>query len=66
MIGDTLEIENWIRGWGSDCEVISPPDLREKIMHGVRRIARVYGIAFKEQAAPDVLDETLFNDFFGE
>jgi len=66
LIGDTLEIENWIRGWGADCEVLAPPDLREKIMQGVRRIARVYGIAFKEQAAPDVLDETLFNDFFGE
>ena len=66
LIGDTLEIENWIRGWGSDCEVISPPALREKMMKEARRLARVYGIVFKEQADPDILDETLFNDFFGE
>jgi predicted DNA-binding transcriptional regulator YafY len=66
QIGDTLEIENWIRGWGSDCEVLAPQDLRNKILQDVRRIARIYGIAFKEQVATDVLDEDMFNDFFGE
>ncbi|MGB8346096.1 MAG: WYL domain-containing protein [Ktedonobacteraceae bacterium] len=30
LIGDTLEIENWIRGWGADCEVLAPTGLREK------------------------------------
>lgn len=65
QIGDTLEIENWIRGWGSNCEVLAPQDLREKIIQDARRTARMYGITAKEQSAPDVLDENLFNDFFG-
>lgn len=66
QIGDTLEIENWIRGWGSDCEVLAPEKLRDKIVDDVRRSARMYGIAFKESAPSDVLDEDLFNKFFGE
>ncbi len=44
-IGDTLEIENWIRGWGSDCIVLSPPELRERMIADVRRSSRHYGIA---------------------
>lgn len=43
-IGDTLEIENWIRGWGSDCEVIAPRALRDSIMDDLRRATLLYGI----------------------
>jgi predicted DNA-binding transcriptional regulator YafY len=66
QIGDTLEIENWIRGWGSDCEVLVPQELREKIINDVRRSARMYAIAFQKPAAPDEPDNELFNSFFGE
>lgn len=66
QIGDTLEIENWIRGWGSDCEVLAPVDLRDKIIQDARRTVRLYGITAKDQGASDVLDEDLFQDFFGE
>ena len=44
QIGDTLEIENWIRGWGSDCEVLAPQELREKMIKEARRLAHMYGI----------------------
>lgn len=44
-IGDTLEIENWIRGWGSDCEVLAPPTLRETILDDLLRSARLYGLS---------------------
>jgi predicted DNA-binding transcriptional regulator YafY len=66
QIGDTLEIENWIRGWGSDCEVLVPQELREKIINDVRRSARMYAIALQKPAAPDEPDNELFNSFFGE
>jgi predicted DNA-binding transcriptional regulator YafY len=44
QIGDDLEIENWIRGWGADCEVVEPPALRDRVMQHVRRLSQLYGI----------------------
>ncbi len=64
QIGDTLEIENWIRGWGADCEVLEPRGLREKIMQDVRRAARMYGTESQTPSAAD--DNALFDTFFGE
>ncbi|SRR6266487_2543443 len=66
IVAETLEIENWIRGWGSDCEVLAPISLREKAIAHIREAARIYSIAFKEPAAPTEPDEDLFNSFFGE
>jgi predicted DNA-binding transcriptional regulator YafY len=68
LIGDTLEIENWIRGWGADCEVLAPQNLREKIIVNVRQAARMYRIAFgnTKHTDPTKLDEEVFNSFFGE
>jgi predicted DNA-binding transcriptional regulator YafY len=62
----TAQIENWIRGWGSDCEVLAPQELREKIINDVRRSARMYAIAFQKPTASDEPDIDLFNSFFGE
>ncbi|MFP4440162.1 MAG: helix-turn-helix transcriptional regulator [Chloroflexaceae bacterium] len=39
------EMLPWIRGWGADCEVLEPEDLREKVKGEVRRQMRMYGIA---------------------
>jgi predicted DNA-binding transcriptional regulator YafY len=64
-IGDTLEIENWIRGWGPDCEVLEPQELRDKMIEDIRRSARTYGINVSGAAAPDEADEELFDTFFG-
>ena len=44
QIGDTLEIENWIRGWGADCEVLTPQELRKSMTQQARRLAHMYGI----------------------
>ncbi len=64
-IGDTLEIENWIRGWGPDCEVLEPLELREKIIEDIRRSARTYGIHMSSSTAPGEVDDGLFDTFFG-
>ena len=58
LIGDTLEIEPWIRGWGAECEVLEPPELRETVMSHVRRSMEVYGL-HAPAAAPR--DPTVFH-----
>jgi predicted DNA-binding transcriptional regulator YafY len=62
-IGDTLEIENWIRGWGPDCEVLSPPELRERIIADLRRSALMYQIT---PVQPSDDEDDLLSDFFEE
>jgi|SRR5450755_5105850 predicted DNA-binding transcriptional regulator YafY len=44
QISNTLEIESWIRRWGADCEVLTPQELREKMMKEVNNLAALYGI----------------------
>ena len=43
-IGDITEIRPWLRGWGADCEVLEPRELREEMIAEARRLARVYGV----------------------
>lgn len=62
LIGDTLEIEPWIRGWGSECEVLEPPELRESVLNHVRRSMHMYGLTASEAAPrdPAAFDRSLF------
>jgi len=41
-VGATLEMKPWIRQWGCDCEVVSPPELRAEIAEEMRRAAMLY------------------------
>ena len=41
-VGATLEMKPWIRQWGADCEVLSPPELRAEIAAEMRKAAEVY------------------------
>jgi CRISPR-associated endonuclease/helicase Cas3 len=65
QIGDTLEIENWIRGWGADCEVLSPQPLREKMVKEARRIAHMYGVLSNKPNNPDEPDMDLLSRILG-
>jgi len=65
QIGDTLEIENWIRGWGSDCEVLAPHELREKMIKEARRLAHMYEVAPTKPQPTDKPDTDLLSDLFG-
>lgn len=60
-IGDITEIRPWLRGWGSDCEVLEPDKLREEMQAEVRRMARNYGVA-PTTSTPDAPDQTLIDD----
>jgi predicted DNA-binding transcriptional regulator YafY len=65
QIGDTLEIENWIRGWGSDCEVLAPQKLREKMIKEARRLAHMYGVMLTTSTPPDEPDIGLLSRILG-
>lgn len=62
LIGDTLEIEPWIRGWGCECEVLEPEELRASVADHVRRAMHTYGLHAQPAAPrdPTTLDRSLF------
>jgi predicted DNA-binding transcriptional regulator YafY len=61
-IGDTLEIEPWIRGWGADCEVLEPANLRSQMIVHLQRAIKMYQLAGPPTQAhnPKKLDRSLF------
>jgi predicted DNA-binding transcriptional regulator YafY len=61
-IGDSTEIGPWVRGWGSDCEVLAPDELRVDVVSHVRRMARIYGLA---EAASPRAERTALDTIFG-
>ena len=43
VVASTLELIPWILGWGADCEVVEPADLRERVARELASAARRYG-----------------------
>ena len=43
-VGSTMELKPWVRQWGADVEVISPPKFREEMIEEVRQMAKAYGV----------------------
>jgi predicted DNA-binding transcriptional regulator YafY len=64
-IGDIVEIENWIRGWGADCEVMEPTELRERVIDHVRRQARMYGVLSPVSPSTDKPDAARLSRLLG-
>lgn len=55
------EMLPWIRGWGADCEVLEPEELREQIKGDVRHLMKRYGIhetpvADRQQRFDDIFE----------
>lgn len=67
LIGDVVEIANWIRGWGADCEVLAPQQLREDMAQEARRLAQMYGVSPlpASQTGPDEPDMDFFQKLYG-
>lgn len=63
-IDEPQEMLPWIRGWGADCEVLAPQELREQAMGDVRRQMRMYGIESKTHPS-DSPDLDLLGSIFG-
>ncbi|MEI6046523.1 MAG: WYL domain-containing protein [Chloroflexota bacterium] len=77
LVSEPKEMLPWIRGWGAECEVIAPLELRSSLIRETRHLARLYQLKAVEEKTtlPDqkvdaVEDEVTrlkktFNDFFG-
>ncbi|MGC9395875.1 MAG: helix-turn-helix transcriptional regulator, partial [Anaerolineae bacterium] len=48
QVAEPREMLPWIRGWGSDVEVLGPEEVREALVREVKRMARVYGVGCEE------------------
>ncbi|NMB90713.1 MAG: WYL domain-containing protein, partial [Chloroflexi bacterium] len=42
-IAEPQEMMPWVRGWGSDCEVLAPEEMRTEIQAEARRLIELYG-----------------------
>jgi CRISPR-associated endonuclease/helicase Cas3 len=47
-VAEPQEMLPWIRGWGAEVEVLAPEGLRERLVHEVQRMARMYDLEFGE------------------
>ena len=43
-VAEPREMLPWIRGWGAEVEVLSPPELREMLLDELRRLNQLYGL----------------------
>ncbi|MBI5292804.1 MAG: WYL domain-containing transcriptional regulator [Chloroflexi bacterium] len=67
-VAEWQEMLPWIRGWGSQCEVMEPRELRETLMGEAKAMAERYGwfvsSANRADSKPTLADT--FVDFFGD
>lgn len=43
-VAEVQEMVPWVRGWGADCEVVGPAELRRALEREVKRLAGMYGV----------------------
>lgn len=66
-VAEWQEMVHWIRGWGTECEVLAPQKLQNEMTGEARRLAELYGwqtYRGKQQTGDPSLAQT-FRDFFG-
>ena len=63
-LADTLDLLPWVRGWGADCEVVGPKDLRDRLAGEARRMGELYGWVVTTTANKPGHSSVL-DDFFG-
>ena len=61
-VAEPTEMLPWIRGWGADCEVLEPVELRETLMGESKATAELYGWYVSTSPEPH---QTTIDDFFG-
>lgn len=62
-VAEPQEMLPWIRGWGADCEVLGPVELREVMMGEAKALAELYGW-HTSKSGNKIYSDTL-SDFFG-
>lgn len=63
QVAEPQEMVPWVRGWGSDVEVLAPQELRELLMGEAKAMAEAYGW-YVSKNAPDE-PASVLDDFFG-
>lgn len=62
QVAEPREMLPWVRGWGADCEVMEPDELRETLMGEAKILAELYD--WHVNSSPTATSSTL-DDFFG-
>ena len=66
-VAEWKEMENWIRGWGAEVEVLEPKELRIAMMREVRRFSQLYSMSDLNDAMnpddPDFDDQRMSSLF---
>ncbi len=55
LVAEIKEMLPWIRGWGADCEVLAPRELRDTMLLETRRLTKLYRLPANP---PDKEDNT--------
>lgn len=63
QVAEPREMLPWIRGWGADCEVLEPKELRETMMGETKAMAETYGWFVGSQPSDN---SSTLTDFFGD
>jgi CRISPR-associated endonuclease/helicase Cas3 len=63
-IAEWREMLPWVRGWGADCEVLEPVEMREMMIGESRALFGLYGLAQNADGGNHGSSSTL-DDFFG-
>ncbi len=65
-VAELQEMLPWIRGWGTDVEVLAPKELRETMMGEARRMAQMYGWYVASALPSEPSRPSTLDDFFGD
>lgn len=60
-VAEFIDLIPWIRAWGASCEVLSPAELRDRMIGEARQLAAMYGVS-----AGDTNSHRRFQDIFGD
>jgi len=52
-VAEWHEMLHWIRGWGSQCEVMEPQELRVELMRESKRLTQLYGLTNDSISEPN-------------
>ena len=52
QVAQWKEMVPWVRGWGSDVEVLEPEELKTSLRNEARRLARMYGVGQGDDVDP--------------
>jgi len=66
-VDEIQELLPWVRGWGADCEVVEPEELKVQMINEARRLAEKYGwtVTRGDMTSVPGLAQT-FREFFGD